>query len=99
MKIEITTFTVAALLALSSCSSGPKTDPRYPPRPAGCAVQLFRGKIMSTPYDDIAHVDAICGTDIGIDECLKGAQEPDLQLGRRSRSTTSPTSHSKPSRS
>jgi hypothetical protein len=81
MKIHIATFPLATLLSLASCAGGPKTDPRYPPRPAGCAVQLFRGKIASIPYDDIAHVDAICGTDIGIEECLKELKNQTCKWG------------------
>jgi hypothetical protein len=81
MKIVISTLFVAVLLALASCGGGPKTDPRYPPQPAGCPVQLFRGKIKSMPYDDIGGVDAICGTDIGVEECLKELKNQTCKLG------------------
>jgi hypothetical protein len=81
MKIASSTFAITVLLTLAACGSEPKTDPRYPPRPPGCAVQLFRGKIKSMPYDDIGGVDAICGTDIGVEECLKELKNQTCKLG------------------
>jgi hypothetical protein len=67
--------------ALAACSSGPKTDPRYPPRPEGCDVKLFRGKVVSMTYDDIGHVDSICGVDVGAQECLKELKKQTCKLG------------------
>jgi hypothetical protein len=81
MKIATPTFPVAVLLALAACGGAPKTDPRYPPQAPGCAVQLFRGKIKSIPYDDIGGVDAICGIDIGPEECLKELKIQTCKLG------------------
>jgi hypothetical protein len=68
-------------LVLASCGGGPKTDPRYPPRPEGCDVKVFRGKVAGIPYDDIGHVDAICGTDLGPEECLKELKSQTCKLG------------------
>jgi hypothetical protein len=65
---QATTLVVIAVLA--SCGGGPKTDPRYPPRPDGCDVKVFRGKVSGITYDDIGHVDSICGTDVGPEACL-----------------------------
>ncbi len=80
MKISRSTLPTAVLLALASCG-GPKTDPRYPPQPPGCAVQLFHGKIKSIAYDNIGGVDAICGNDIGLEECVKELKNQTCKLG------------------
>jgi hypothetical protein len=69
------------LVALASCGGGPKTDPRYPPRPEGCDVKVFRGKVAGIPYDDIGHVDSICGNDIGPDGCLQELKNQTCKLG------------------
>ena len=60
-------------LALVSCG-GPKIDSHYPPRPENCDVKLFHGKVMDIVYDDIGHVDSICGNDMrgGIDQFFGG---------------------------
>jgi hypothetical protein len=80
--MKISALCSMLLFALPACGGGgAKTDSRYPPRPEGCAVQLFRGKIMSIPYDDIGRVDAICGTDIGPEECLKELKNQTCKLG------------------
>jgi hypothetical protein len=80
--MKISALCSLLLVAAVSCGGGaPKTDARYPPRPAGCDVQLFRGKIKSIPYDDIGRVDAICGNDIGLEECLKELKNQTCKLG------------------
>jgi hypothetical protein len=71
---------VCAIALLASCG-GPKTDPRYPPRPDNCEVQLFRGKVAGITYDDIGHVDSICGSDLGPEECLKELKRQTCKLG------------------
>jgi hypothetical protein len=76
---EASLFVVIALLA--SCGGGPKTDPRYPPRAEGCDVKIFRGKVAGITYDDIGHVDAICGNDLGPEECLKELKNQTCKLG------------------
>jgi hypothetical protein len=70
-----------SLAAIASCGGGPKTDPRYPPRPEGCDVKVFRGKVTGIPYDDIGHVDAICGNDLGPDVCLQELKNQSCKLG------------------
>ena len=72
---------VTTVLVIGACGGGAKTDPRYPPRPAGCDVKVFRGKVAGITYDDIGHVDAICGTDLGPEECLKELRDQACKLG------------------
>src|SRR5262245_6893859 len=81
MRTSTTTGFAALLLLASACGGGVKTDSRYPPRPEGCAVQLFRGKVTSMPYDDIGRVDAICGNDIGPESCLVELKNQTCKLG------------------
>ena len=69
------------LVALASCGGGAKTDPRYPARPEGCDVKVFRGKVQGITYDDIGHVDAICGNDLGPDTCLQELKNQTCKLG------------------
>jgi hypothetical protein len=72
---------ICAIALLAACGGGPKTDPRYPPRPDNCEVQLFRGKVAGLTYDDIGHVDSICGNDLGPEECLKELKRQTCKLG------------------
>jgi hypothetical protein len=73
--------TIVVIAVLASCGGGPKTDPRYPPRPDGCDVKVFRGKVAGITYDDIGHVDSICGKDLGPEECLKELKKQTCKLG------------------
>jgi hypothetical protein len=68
-------------LAAASCGGGTKSDPRYPPRAAGCDVKVFHGKVAGITYDDIGHVDAICGTDVGPEGCLAELKNQTCKLG------------------
>ena len=76
-----TAIALSALTTLASCGGGQKTDSRYPPRPEGCDVKVFHGKVAGITYDDIGHVDSICGTDIGVEECLKELKNQTCKLG------------------
>lgn len=72
---------LVGIAVLSSCGGGSKGDPRYPARPEGCDVKVFRGKVSGITYDDIGHVDAICGNDVGPEECLKELKNQTCKLG------------------
>jgi hypothetical protein len=69
------------IAVLAACGGGPKTDSRYPARPEGCDVKVFHGKVAGITYDDIGHVDAICGNDLGPEECLKELKNQTCKLG------------------
>jgi hypothetical protein len=71
---------LAGMAVLAACG-GSKTDARYPPRADGCDVKVFRGKVAGITYDDIGHVDAICGNDLGPEECLKELKNQTCKLG------------------
>jgi hypothetical protein len=66
---------------LASCGGHAAVDSRYPPRPAGCDVKLFHTRVEGMAYDDIGHVDAICGTDISVDDCLVELKNQACKLG------------------
>jgi hypothetical protein len=66
---------------LASCGGAAKTDSRYPARPEGCEVKIFHGKVAGITYDDIGRVDAICGNDLGTEECLKELKNQTCKLG------------------
>jgi hypothetical protein len=72
-----------SVLSLLACGGGTKTDPRYPPRDAGCQMQVFIGKIPQglPKYDDLGRVDAICGSDISQKDCLRELQDQACKLG------------------
>jgi|GEM_PF-2007832 len=69
-------------LGLVGCGGGnDAADARFPPRPPGCAVRLFRGKVAGIAYDDVGRIDAICGTDIGETACLDELRNQACKLG------------------
>ncbi|HMI83868.1 MAG TPA: hypothetical protein VK550_07220 [Polyangiaceae bacterium] len=69
------------IAVLASCGGSAKTDARYPPRPEGCDVKVFRGKVAGITYDDIGHVDSICGSDLGPEACLAELKNQTCKLG------------------
>jgi len=69
------------LVALASCGGNAKIDPHYPPRPEGCDVKVFRGKVAGIVYDDIGRVDSICSNDMGRDNCIVELKNQTCKLG------------------
>ena len=69
-----------SIVALAACG-GPKIDSHYPPRPEGCDVKLFHGKVVDIVYDDIGHVDSICSNDMGREQCLVELKKQTCKLG------------------
>lgn len=74
-------FVLAAALSACGGAGSSAADARYPSRPAGCAVQLFRGKIAGIVYDDIGHADAICNRDTAQEACLDELRNQACKLG------------------
>ena|SRR5215831_16939447 len=70
-----------SLLLLASCGGGHAVDSRYPPRPEGCQVKLFYGKVQGLTYDDIGRADAICSLDITQESCLEELKNQTCKLG------------------
>lgn len=68
-------------LCLAACGGAPKNDPRYPPRPDGCDVKVFYTRAVNLKLDNIGHADAICGNDIGVDQCLSELKNQACKLG------------------
>jgi hypothetical protein len=70
------------LLLASGCGgSAPKTDPRYPPRPEGCDVKIYNTRTVDVPIDTIGHADAICATDLAIEQCILELKNQACKLG------------------
>jgi hypothetical protein len=77
----LTWSTALLALSLAACASAPKTDPRYPPRPDGCDVKMFHGKVPGVLYDDIGHVDSICSIDMAGNPCIVELKNQACKLG------------------
>jgi hypothetical protein len=73
--------TIILAAALGSCGGGSKSDPRYPARADNCDVKVFHGKVAGITYDDIGHVDSICGVDLGAPACLDELKRQTCKLG------------------
>jgi hypothetical protein len=73
--------TLVLFCLVASCGGNAKFDPHYPPRPEGCDVKLFHGKVAGIVYDDIGRVDAICGNDLGPDQCIAELKKQTCKLG------------------
>jgi len=69
------------LLTVASCGGAPATDPHYPPRPEGCDVKVFYGKVAGIVYDNIGRVDSICSNDLGIQQCILELKKQTCKLG------------------
>jgi hypothetical protein len=80
MNTTLTGLFLAAI-ALVSCGGNAKIDSHYPPRPAGCDVKVFHGKVAGIVYDDIGRVDSICGVDMGRESCLTELKNQTCKLG------------------
>jgi hypothetical protein len=77
----MTKTSALAVLFLAACGGNAKFDPHYPPRPAGCDVKLFHGKVAGIVYDDIGRVDSICSNDMGRDQCVAELKNQTCKLG------------------
>jgi hypothetical protein len=75
------TIALQAVLLLAACGGNAKFDPHYPPRPAGCDVKVFHGKVAGIVYDDIGRVDSICSNDMGRDQCVTELKNQTCKLG------------------
>jgi hypothetical protein len=71
----------ALICLVVSCGGNAKIDPHYPPRPEGCDVKLFHGKVDGIVYDNIGHVDSICSEDMGRDKCIVELKNQTCKLG------------------
>lgn len=72
----------AFAFAISACGGGgPKIDPRFPPRPEGCAVDVLHDQAPTTATDNIGSVSASC-TDLTSDEeCLRTLKDEVCKIG------------------
>jgi hypothetical protein len=72
---------LGTVTALAACGGHGAADARYPERPSGCSVQLFRGKVAGLVYDDIGRVDTICNNDLAEASCLDELRNQTCKLG------------------
>jgi len=70
----------AACLALPACGGPRPVDPRYPPLPEGCAVQVFEDS-PPRQTDNLGPVRARCTTDVGREACLRTLKDAACRLG------------------
>lgn len=60
---------------------GEKVDPRFPPRPEGCAVEVFHDQAPTMATDNIGTVNANC-TDLTSDQdCLRTLKDQVCKIG------------------
>jgi hypothetical protein len=69
-----------ALILTSGCASSPSTPSAYPAREEGCDVQVFQDA-PTIATENIGPVSAVCGDDIGDDECLRELKDQTCKLG------------------
>jgi hypothetical protein len=63
------------------CGAGtPEKIGKYPTRPEGCNVQVF-AESPSMPTDNIGPVNAVCGEDISVDDCVRTLKDATCKLG------------------
>lgn len=69
------------LLAIGTAGCpAPEKESRYPGRPEGCDVKVFR-ETPSMPTDNLGPVMATCGDDISNEDCLRTLQDQTCKLG------------------
>ncbi len=71
---------VAAAVALAACGGAARTSPLYPPRPDGCAIQVFEDS-PPMPTTNLGTVRSSCASDIGHDACLRELKDQACRLG------------------
>lgn len=71
---------LATLACLMACGGGTGVDPRYPLRPEGCDVRIFRDA-PTMPTDNLGPVRARCGADVAEADCLRTLQDEACKLG------------------
>ena len=83
MKLVWLAGTFPLALWLSAGCGGPtERDARYPTRPAGCEVQIFRGPVPAAiKYERIGGVDAICAKDLNDEKCMRVLKDQACALG------------------
>ena len=69
-----------ALAVLGLACGGAAVDPRYPPLPEGCPVQIFQN-VPPTATDNIGTVRARCATDVSRDDCTRELKDQACRLG------------------
>ena len=71
---------VLAAASLAACGGGSDRDAKYPKRPEGCEVTLYRD-IPPVPTENIGPVHARCGDDIAPDDCIRTLKDAVCRLG------------------
>jgi len=70
---------VAAVAGVVACGGGAR-DARYPARPEGCDVALYRD-IPTVPSDNIGTVHAACDESVSPDDCVRTLKDEVCKLG------------------
>lgn len=70
-----------ACLGVVSCG-GTKADSRYPPRPLGCEVYVYKGPVPpSVGFDKIGGADVICAMGVSDADCARTLKDEACKLG------------------
>jgi hypothetical protein len=72
-------FGAVGLLLAVGCAAA-VVDPRHPPLPEGCPVQIFENT-PPMPTDNLGTVRARCGLDISRDDCIRELKDQACRLG------------------
>ena len=71
---------LALAIVLGACGGQIASDARYPKRPEGCDVTLYRAQ-PTVATDNIGPVSAVCGEDIAADDCVRTLKDQACKLG------------------
>jgi hypothetical protein len=71
---------MATAACVVACGGGGGGDARYPGRPAGCEVTLYRD-VPTTPTDNIGPVHASCDESISAEECERTLKDVVCKMG------------------
>jgi hypothetical protein len=71
---------IAAAVIAGGCAPPPATDPRYPPQPIGCNIQVFQD-VPPMQTDNLGPVSARCSSDTATEDCTRTLKDQACKLG------------------
>ena len=79
-RSSLVAIAIAAAWIAPACGGDRPLDPRYPARPEGCDVQIYRGT-PEGPTDNLGPVTARCDDGVAEDDCLRTLKDQACKLG------------------
>jgi predicted small lipoprotein YifL len=80
VKAAATTLSLLALVAFGTTGCGDKKPSKYPPREAGCAIEIFR-EIPTGKTDNLGEVRASCEESVSEQDCQRQLKDEACRLG------------------